>query len=45
LRDVVGTLDPAALAVASKDATIFFLPMMLKELEAAAMAGWEQGGR
>ncbi len=42
----VGALDLAALAVAPKDAAIFFLPIMLKEfLGAVTMARREQGGR
>jgi hypothetical protein len=39
LRDAVGAIDPAALAVTQEDAAIFFLPMMLKEFfGAVAMA-------
>ena len=39
LRDTVGALDPATLAVAPELAAIFFLPMaMRKLLEAVAMA-------
>ena len=46
LRDAVGALDPAALAVASEAAAVFFLPIALKEfLGAVAMARREQGGR
>lgn len=46
LRDAVGALDPAALAVAPEAAAIFFLPIALKEfLGAVAMVRREQGGR
>ena len=39
LRDTVGALDPAALAVAPELAAIFFLPMVLRKLlEAVAVA-------